>query len=92
MLCAELQHQNLVEFLGCCIKEDEKLLRYEYMANRSLDFFLFDSNRTKLFDWPKRLYIINEVARGLLHLHEDSRLRIVHKDLKVIKLKDKREE
>lgn len=41
-----------------------------------------DSNRTKLFDWPKRLYIINEVARGLLHLHEDSRLRIVHKDLK----------
>ncbi|KAL7174866.1 hypothetical protein ACSBR1_043813 [Camellia fascicularis] len=50
---AKLQHRNLVKLLGCCIQGEEKMLIYEYMPNKSLDFFIFDS-----------------------------RLRIIHRDLK----------
>ncbi|KAL9384091.1 hypothetical protein Peur_024414 [Populus x canadensis] len=67
LLIARLQHRNLVRLLGCCLEKNEKLLIYDNGV---------------LLDWQRRLSIINGIARGLLYLHEDSRLRIIHRDLK----------
>ncbi|PRQ52945.1 putative protein kinase RLK-Pelle-DLSV family [Rosa chinensis] len=53
VLIAKIQHRNLVRLRGYCMKGEEKILLYDYMPNKSLDSFIFDS-----------------------------RLRIIHRDLK----------
>ncbi|CAN6553259.1 unnamed protein product [Malus baccata var. baccata] len=77
-----LQHPNLVKLHGCCIEGGQLLLVYEYMENNNLARALFGRENHLKLDWPTRLKICIGIARGLAFLHEESVLKIVHRDIK----------
>ncbi|KAA8525012.1 hypothetical protein F0562_011350 [Nyssa sinensis] len=83
-MISALQHPNLVKLYGCCVEGNQLLLIYQYMENNCLSRALFGRNGTgKLkLDWPTRRKICIGIARGLAYLHEESRLKIVHRDIK----------
>uniref|UniRef100_A0A803MVD3 Protein kinase domain-containing protein n=1 Tax=Chenopodium quinoa TaxID=63459 RepID=A0A803MVD3_CHEQI len=82
VLIANLQHRNLVKLLGFCLAGEEKLLVFEYVPNKSFNYFLFDAQKQGELNWCTRYEIIRGISRGLLYLHEDSQPRIIHRDLK----------
>ncbi|XP_038704813.1 cysteine-rich receptor-like protein kinase 2 isoform X1 [Tripterygium wilfordii] len=77
-----VEHKNLVKLLGCSCSGPESLLVYEFLPNKSLDNFIFDSLKGKELDWGKRYKIIIGTAEGLVYLHENSKIRIIHRDIK----------
>ncbi|XP_014511952.1 cysteine-rich receptor-like protein kinase 25 isoform X2 [Vigna radiata var. radiata] len=81
LLIAKLQHRNLVELIGFCLEAQEKILVYKFMHNGSLDKFLF-GHQQKMLSWSQRFKIIEGIARGILYLHEHSRLKVIHRDIK----------
>ncbi|KAG0491422.1 hypothetical protein HPP92_004820 [Vanilla planifolia] len=81
-LLLKVQHRNLVSLLGCCVANGRKMLVLPFFPNRSLDYFLFDKSRQTPLDWSKRFEITVGVARGLLYLHEESPVKIIHRDIK----------
>ncbi|KAL1194180.1 putative cysteine-rich receptor-like protein kinase 32 [Cardamine amara subsp. amara] len=82
VVVAKLQHRNLVRILGFCLEGEEQILVYEFVPNKSLDYFLFDPVKQVQLDWTRRYNIIGGIARGILYLHHDSRITIIHRDLK----------
>ncbi|KZV46755.1 Cysteine-rich RLK 29 [Dorcoceras hygrometricum] len=82
LLLAKLQHRNLVRLLGFSMEGKERLLIYEFIENKSLDMFIFDPVKRGYLNWEMRYKIIGGIARGLLYLHEESRFKIIHRDLK----------
>ncbi|KAG8657548.1 hypothetical protein MANES_03G076600v8 [Manihot esculenta] len=80
-IISAVQHRNLVKLHGCCIEGNRRLLVYEYLENKSVDKAIFGKTGLHL-DWPTRFNICLGTARGLAYLHEESRPRIVHRDVK----------
>nr|GMD87768.1 probable leucine-rich repeat receptor-like serine/threonine-protein kinase At3g14840 [Ipomoea batatas] len=76
-------HPNLVKLYGCCVEGKQLLLVYEYLENNSLSHALFGPEDCQLkIDWPTRHRICVGVAKGLAFLHEESEIKIVHRDIK----------
>ncbi|XP_023642988.1 cysteine-rich receptor-like protein kinase 8 isoform X2 [Capsella rubella] len=82
VVVAKLQHRNLVRLQGFCLEGEERILVYEYVCNKSLDYIIFDPAKKGQLDWTLRYKIIGGIARGILYLHHDSRLTVIHRDLK----------
>ncbi|XP_042028152.1 probable leucine-rich repeat receptor-like serine/threonine-protein kinase At3g14840 [Salvia splendens] len=81
-MISALQHPNLVKLYGCCMEGNQLMLVYEYMENNNLARALFGLEHQLHLDWPMRQKICVGIARGLAYLHEESRLKIVHRDIK----------
>ncbi|PWA57209.1 serine-threonine/tyrosine-protein kinase catalytic domain-containing protein [Artemisia annua] len=81
-LLSDQNHKNVVSLLGYCDEGKEKSLIYEYAANGSLDVHI--KNRDTSLNWRKRLEICLDAARGLNHLHSNSKNKqtIIHRDIK----------
>ncbi|KAL8506318.1 hypothetical protein ACS0TY_017256 [Phlomoides rotata] len=83
-MISALQHPNLVKLYGCCVEGNHLMLIYEYMENNCVSRALFGKDVTQKLklDWPTRRKICLGIARGLTYLHEESRVKIVHRDIK----------
>ncbi|XP_027337629.1 L-type lectin-domain containing receptor kinase S.4-like [Abrus precatorius] len=76
-----LRHRNLVQLLGWCRRRGDLLLVYDFMANGSLDKYLFDEPET-ILSWEQRFKVIKDVASALLYLHEGYEQVVIHRDVK----------
>ncbi|TVU33284.1 hypothetical protein EJB05_25077, partial [Eragrostis curvula] len=77
-----LRHDNIINLLCCISGDDTKLLVYEYMENGSLDRWLHRRRTNAPLDWPTRLRIAVDVARGLSYMHQDFTRPVIHRDVK----------
>ncbi|KAK1419997.1 hypothetical protein QVD17_29489 [Tagetes erecta] len=81
-MISSLEHKNLVRLLGCSCSGPESFLVYEYLPNMSLDRFIFDAIKGKELNWERRFEIIIGTTEGLVYLHENTKTRIIHRDIK----------
>lgn len=81
-IIGSIHHLHLVRLKGFCAEGSHKLLVYEFMANNSLDKWLFKRKKADVLDWDTRYNIAVGTAKGLAYLHEDCDVKIVHCDIK----------
>ncbi|KAI4318219.1 hypothetical protein L6164_026010 [Bauhinia variegata] len=78
---SRVHHRHLVSLVGYCISGSKRLLVYEFVPNKTLEYHLHGKGLPTM-DWPTRLRIAIGSARGLTYLHEECPLRIIHRDIK----------
>jgi serine/threonine protein kinase len=78
-----LKHKNLVGLIGWCKKDKGNLiLVYDFMNNGSLDKWIFECEEGKMLTWEERIQVLKNVAEGILYLHEDWEVKVLHRDIK----------
>ncbi|KAH7859623.1 hypothetical protein Vadar_003397 [Vaccinium darrowii] len=75
----QTHHKNLVRLVGFCNEGEHRMLVYEFMSNGMLASFLFGEMKPS---WNQRSKIALGIARGLLYLHEECSIQIIHCDIK----------
>lgn len=78
---SRVHHRHLVSLVGCCICGDHRMLVYEYIPNKTLEFHLHEGGRPTM-SWARRLKIAMGAAKGLAYLHEECHPKIIHRDIK----------
>ncbi|KAK2370585.1 non-specific serine/threonine protein kinase [Trifolium repens] len=78
-----LKHKNLVGLIGWCKKDKGNLiLVYDFMNNGSLDKWIFECEEGKMLTREERIQVLKNVAEGILYLHEDWEVKVLHRDIK----------
>ncbi|XP_010254881.1 PREDICTED: proline-rich receptor-like protein kinase PERK4 [Nelumbo nucifera] len=80
-IISRVHHRHLVSLVGYCIAGGQRMLVYEYVPNKTLEYHLYSKNLPTM-DWPTRVKIALGSAKGLAYLHEDCHPRIIHRDIK----------
>ncbi|KAG6546476.1 hypothetical protein Mapa_012025 [Marchantia paleacea] len=78
VLISGIKHRNLIQLKGCCVREKERMLVYEYAENQNLAEALWGSSRSFVLNWEQRKKIAVGIARGLSYLHEELQPKIIH--------------
>ncbi|XP_050219665.1 G-type lectin S-receptor-like serine/threonine-protein kinase SD2-5 [Mercurialis annua] len=82
-IIGSIHHHHLVRLKGFCAEGTHRMLAYEFMANGSLDKWIFKRNKEEpLLEWETRFNIALGTAKGLAYLHEDCDVKIIHCDIK----------
>ncbi|VAI22549.1 unnamed protein product [Triticum turgidum subsp. durum] len=80
-IIGRVHHRHLVSLVGHCIAGASRMLVYEFVPNKTLEFHLHGEGLPPMA-WPTRLRIALGAAKGLAYLHEDCHPRIIHRDIK----------
>ncbi|KAE8692600.1 Proline-rich receptor-like protein kinase PERK12 [Hibiscus syriacus] len=80
-IISRIHHRHLVSLVGYCISDNQRLLIYDFVGNKTLEHHLHGKDMPVL-EWPKRVKIAIGAAKGLAYLHEDCQPRIIHRDIK----------